>query len=236
MAEYTVSTFDEYVGHSGSRTVVSDAAPLPTAPINGQVGVAGGSGVTGATTQRVVLATDVALPAGTNNIGDVDVLSIAAGENHLGQVGTGGNVVQVTPVLDTLAYTANDVLFGATEVAGAVRVSGGRAKLVSLTWLDEDDQAAAAIAIYLTRSAVGVGTANAAPDISDANARELLGHIVLAAADLIDLGGCKFACLENLGIIVKPTTGTSIWISATTAGTPTHTASGIKIGLGFEYL
>jgi hypothetical protein len=44
-------------------------------PISGQAGVAGGSGTVGATTQRVVLATDVALPAGTNNIGDVDVAS-----------------------------------------------------------------------------------------------------------------------------------------------------------------
>ena len=32
-----------------------------------------------ALTQRVVLATDVALPAGTNNIGDVDVLSVIPG-------------------------------------------------------------------------------------------------------------------------------------------------------------
>lgn len=45
--------------------------------IVGQAGVQGGSGVVSATTQRVVLATDVALPAGTNNIGDVDVLSSA---------------------------------------------------------------------------------------------------------------------------------------------------------------
>lgn len=45
--------------------------------IVGQAGVQGGSGAVSATTQRVVLATDVALPAGTNNIGDVDVLSSA---------------------------------------------------------------------------------------------------------------------------------------------------------------
>lgn len=39
--------------------------------IAGQNGVAGGSGVTGVTTQRVVLATDVPLPAGTNSLGAV---------------------------------------------------------------------------------------------------------------------------------------------------------------------
>ena len=68
--------------------------------IVGQAGVAGGTGTVGATTQRVTLATDVALPAGTNaigklaansgvDIGDVDVLSIAAGTNLIGNVGLG---------------------------------------------------------------------------------------------------------------------------------------------------
>lgn len=61
--------------------------------ISGQAGVAGGSGTVGATTQRVVLATDVALPAGTNaigklaansgvDIGDVDVTSLPRGSSH----------------------------------------------------------------------------------------------------------------------------------------------------------
>lgn len=66
-------------------------------PIAGQAGVQGASGVVTALTQRVVLATDVALPAGTNaigklaansgvDIGDVDVTSIAAGDNNIGNV------------------------------------------------------------------------------------------------------------------------------------------------------
>lgn len=66
-------------------------------PIVGQAGVQGGSGGVSALTQRVVLATDVALPAGTNaigklsansgvDIGDVDVTSIAAGDNNIGNV------------------------------------------------------------------------------------------------------------------------------------------------------
>lgn len=66
-------------------------------PIAGQAGVAAGSGTVSALTQRVVLATDVALPAGTNaigklaansgvDIGDVDITSIAAGDNNIGNV------------------------------------------------------------------------------------------------------------------------------------------------------
>lgn len=70
-------------------------------PIAGQAGVAGGSGTVSSLTQRVVLATDVALPAGTNgigkltansgvDIGDVDVTSISAGSNLIGDVGLQG--------------------------------------------------------------------------------------------------------------------------------------------------
>jgi hypothetical protein len=96
-------------------------------PIAGQAGVQGGSGAVNSLTQRVVLATDVALPtganvigavtqsgtwnigtvttltgitnalpAGSNNIGDVDVLTLPAlpaGANTIGAV----NLAQYTP-------------------------------------------------------------------------------------------------------------------------------------------
>jgi hypothetical protein len=45
-------------------------------PIVGQAGVAAGTGTDGVTVQRVSLATNVALPAGSNNIGDVDIASL----------------------------------------------------------------------------------------------------------------------------------------------------------------
>jgi hypothetical protein len=44
--------------------------------IVGTAGVTGNTGTVDAGTQRVTLATNVALPAGTNNIGDVDILSM----------------------------------------------------------------------------------------------------------------------------------------------------------------
>src|SRR3989304_5028026 len=86
---------------AASLSVLDDWDETNRAAVNtiaGQAGVQGGSGVTNAPTPRVVLATDVALPAGTNgigkltansgvDIGDVDVLSIAAGANLIGDVG-----------------------------------------------------------------------------------------------------------------------------------------------------
>lgn len=52
------------------------------AMISGQAGVAGGSGVTGATVQRVVLATDVALPAGTNLLGKTGIDQTTPGSTN----------------------------------------------------------------------------------------------------------------------------------------------------------
>lgn len=111
--------------HDGGNSITVDgpltdielrATAVPVNIIAGQTGVAASSGVVGATTQRVVLATDVALPAGSNaigklaansgvDIGDVDVTSIAAGVNLIGDVGlqprtSGGLSIHKTLDLD----------------------------------------------------------------------------------------------------------------------------------------
>lgn len=82
-------------------------------PIVGQAGVQGGSGTVSALTQRVVLATDVALPAGTNaigklaansgvDIGDVDVTSCA--------LPTGASTAAKQPALGTAGSASTDVI------------------------------------------------------------------------------------------------------------------------------
>lgn len=96
-------------------------------PIVGQAGVAGGSGVVGNTTQRVVLATDVALPTGSNaigklaansgvDIGDVDITSVVpgTGATNLGKaedaIHNSGDVGVMALAIrsDTLAAKAAD--------------------------------------------------------------------------------------------------------------------------------
>ena len=62
-----------------SLAILDDWDESDRAKVNlivGQAGIAAGTGTDGATVPRVSLATNVALPAGTNNIGDVDVLTV----------------------------------------------------------------------------------------------------------------------------------------------------------------
>lgn len=71
-------------------TVASDSTGVLSVDDNGGSltvdGTVAVSTVTTVTTVAAVTAISNALPAGTNNIGDVDILSIAAGDNNIGNV------------------------------------------------------------------------------------------------------------------------------------------------------
>jgi len=123
---------------AASASVLDDWDETNRAAVNtiaGQVGVAGGSGNVSALTQRVVLATDVALPAGTNaigklaansgvDIGDVDVTSITGVtmSNAAMQI-TGDEASDAVDAGNPVKVGMKAIAFGAnpTEVAAADR-------------------------------------------------------------------------------------------------------------------
>lgn len=186
--------------------------------IVGQAGVQGGSGAVSNITQRVVLATDVALPAG---------------ENLIGLVTSSDTVVDLTATLDTSIYAGGDLLFDTQELAGVARINAGVVVLESITVIDEDDQGVA-FDIYFLDANNTLGTENSAPTISDANARNILGWILIGAADYKDLGGVRIACVRGIGLEMKAGAGTtSLYVAGVTGGTPTHTASGLRFKFGF---
>lgn len=140
----------------------------------------------------------------------------------------------VTLSLDTSAYTAGDVLADTQEVADVLPVSGGAARLDTIVLEDKDDQTAADINLFFFSENVSLGTENSAPSITDANAAKLLGIVTVPSANFVDVGGAKIATVRNVGLLVKAATGKSIFVAATCAGTPTQTASGIVLNLGFK--
>lgn len=154
-------------------------------------------------------------------------------EHHTGKVTGVSDIVDVTLSLDTSAYADGDTLAATQEVANAMRVNGGAAILLSLKAQDDDDNGTALDLVFL-RSNVALGTENAAPSITDANAVEVLGIVSIAAADWIDLGGVRVATKTNIGLLLETADASkSLYIAAITrGGTPTYTASGIKLQLG----
>lgn len=144
-------------------------------------------------------------------------------------------IINVTLSLNAGAYTANDVLADFQEIPDFVRRNGGIAKIISFAVVDEDDQAAAAMDFYFADAAVSLGTENDVVSITDAHTRSIIGKIAVASTDFEDLINAKAAFLNNVNLLIKAADSTnSIWIGATTAGTPTQTASGIRVRIGVE--
>lgn len=164
------------------------------------------------------------------DLGDVQLV---AGENHIGEVGGSTSYVDVALVTDTNIYANGDVLFVATNIAAAMRAINKRGVLQSIVVIDEDDQGVAMDLVFMSATQV-LGTINVAPSISDAGARDILGIISILATDYVDLGGVRVASKNGLGMVVRPVTGaTNLYVAGITRGTPTHTAGGLRLRLGF---
>ena len=143
------------------------------------------------------------------------------------------DIVQVTLSLDTSAYASGDLLADAQAIAGASLVSGSGGTLVSLTVIDEDDQGAA-FKIFITSDSTTWGTENSAPTITDAVARSIQAVIDVATGDYVDLGGVRVAH-KTVGAVYETSGGTSLYVAVVNgSGTPTYTASGIRINFGFK--
>lgn len=148
--------------------------------------------------------------------------------------GSQADIIDVTLTTDTAAYASGDLIADTQVVTGAMRLAGGTALLHSVSVLDEDDQGVAFDVIFLQNS-TSLGTENGAPNISDANARSnVLCKVAIAAADYTDLGGFKFATVGNLNRLLKAASGSKdIYVAVVNStGTPTYSATGLKLRIG----
>src|SRR5437868_1053400 len=91
--------------------------------------------------------------------------------------GADSDVVTVTLTTDTSAYASGD-LIADTQVIGSnvVDQAGGAVILDSLTIVDEDAQGVK-LYVIISSAVTSMGTENSAPNISDANARNILGYV-----------------------------------------------------------
>mgnify|MGYP001601299563 CR=1 FL=1 len=154
-------------------------------------------------------------------------------EVHLGEVGGKTSVFDVTLSLDTSAYASGDLLADTQACSALFRKDDGTGLLQSLMVIDQDDQKVA-FDVYILSANVTMGTENSAPSITDANAVNILGIVSVATTDYKDLGGVSVANIKGLGIPIKAVSGTDdLYLAVVNGtGTPTFTASGVKLRLG----
>lgn len=145
------------------------------------------------------------------------------------------NRPQVTLSLETSAYSSGDVIADTQVITDALRVVGGTGTLQSLHVYDQDDQKAA-FTVYLLRSNVSMGTENSAPSITDANALEILGWVSIAVGDYQDLGGVSVAQGIFSPFVLKSADASrDLYVAVVNGtGTPTYTASGVKLQFGIS--
>lgn len=144
-----------------------------------------------------------------------------------------GDVYTFTPVLETSALADNDVFFVPIEIVQVFEQVKTRV-LQSIVVSDGDDQAVDIDLIFFDAS-VTLGTLNGAISISDADAAKCLGAVSLLASEATDLINSTLYSKTGIGLPMKGVApSTSLWVGGVVrSGTPTFTASGMKIKLGF---
>lgn len=144
-------------------------------------------------------------------------------------------LVDVTLSLDTSAYASGDLLADTQVVTNALKLTDGKGKIQSVVVIDEDDNGAA-FDLYFLSANNSFGSENSGPSPSDAFARDILCRVSIATGDYTDLGGVKIAEVHDLNRIIKAASGTtSIYVAVVNgSGTPTYTASGVRLRIGIE--
>ena len=144
-------------------------------------------------------------------------------------------IIEFTPVLEAAILASGDVMMAVQEIAGVFK-AGQSNKLISVQVIDTDDQGQS-FDLYFFNASATLGTLNAAITINDTDAAKSIGQVSFTAAangtDMIN--SWNFVKFLDEGIVMKPLdTSSSLWIGAVCrGGTPTYTASGFKIKLGF---
>jgi hypothetical protein len=143
-------------------------------------------------------------------------------------------VITFTPTLDASILANNEVFMAAYEIPGVFNKGLGR-KLQSVVVADTDDQNVAFDLVF-SNATITLGTPNSTVTINDTDAAKIVGTVrMVVATHAYDLINSTLYTQGNLGIVLQPTESGSLWVSGVVrSGTPTYTAAGMKIKLGFE--
>jgi hypothetical protein len=187
--------------------------------------------------QRVKLSlgadgTAVDAQAGNGAVGtSVQRVAIAQDNNFATPI----KFVDVTFTTATDAQDAGDVIAATQVVAACTRGDDLPGILHSVTLIDVDDQKAN-LRIVLFDANTALGTEDSAPDIDDTEVLTVQGFVDFVVADYYDLGVNSVAHKSNLGIVVKPASGTDdiyAAIYSPVTSTPTYAGGAITVRFGF---
>jgi len=179
----------------------------------------------------------VLVPTAEGVIVQAEAVVIVAEDGSLGgvigQTGSPADVITVTPVCEVSSLDAGDVAFDTIVITNAARLSGGTVRLDTISLIDKADQKAQLELVFFN-ALTSLGTLDAAPSISDANALTIVGRHTIAVADYLDIGGASIVNLGGIGKLMKTVGGRHLYVAAFVPGTPTYgAADALQFQFGF---
>jgi len=144
-------------------------------------------------------------------------------------------IKEVSLTLDNnTQYASGDLLADTQEIA-SVCVGGRPVILYSIRLLDKDDQGGELDLLFL-ESNTDMGTENSAFAPSDASAAAILTSVNITS--YTDFANSQLATKNvddaGMGVLLKPSDGSSLYIAAISRDTKTYTtAGGIELHIGF---
>jgi len=154
--------------------------------------------------------------------GQMDVLTIAAGENHIGQVGSTGISIAQIPTVTAGAYAADDNVGGLLTFANAARVSGGGGVIKTVTIVDDAEQDSQ-LELWLFNQTFTQGADNAAWTAVEADLENVVAIISTTGGEYFSGNGnsvCTIECSLRFDL-----DATSLFGRLVTRDTPTYAAT-----------
>lgn len=138
-----------------------------------------------------------------------------------------GVSIDLTPTVDTSAYTSGDVLFVANKLSNATLNTKGMSYLRNILVFDADNQKQAMDLLFFDRSPGSVGTINNALDMTAAQMSYLVGIVNIATGNYTTLKAATnavglvtpnlfFQALQNMK---------EFWVVGVARGNPTYTSA-----------
>lgn len=162
--------------------------------------------------------------ANTNLVNLLTQIVLAAGENHLGEVGGKSFAVSVTPTVEsTPDYSAGDTIGGIQTITGAARSSGKPTVLQELVLIDKANQKIALDVLFFDSSpstpSTGATTTENSAFQFGVDISKFIARVPIAATDYVTINSIGIADLKNIGAVMVPSGSANLFAVVVAGGT-----------------
>lgn len=149
-------------------------------------------------------------------------LALSASESHIGEVGGNSDVVIITPTVGpNVQYTAGDSIGGKLVLTGFARASLKGTVLQSLHIADNGNQKPTGQLLFFNADPTNATLTDNSPFAYGTDWSKQIGRLPITADLWTSVNSKASLQLNNIGMVLKPLTGTTLWAAFVCDNTPT---------------